>query len=110
MVAIVNVEGSSLHGAWPMTRSRSGPGPEQCVLSTKSFTAKLALLVLTGYAMAGRLAEGQARSRPPPTRWSGSSPTIAGPDRPDRRHLRDRAHLFVIGRGASYPLALRDGA
>lgn len=106
VVAIVNVEGSSL---WRLADDAIplGAGPEQCVLSTKSFTAKLALLVLTGYAVAGRPEEGQAlvaAAADEVERFLGD----------DRRALigqiaeaiQDRAHLFAIGRGSSYPLAL----
>jgi len=106
VVAIVNVEGSSL---WRLADDAIplGAGPEQCVLSTKSFTAKLALLVLTGYALAGRLAEGRALV-------AAAADEVERFLADDRRALigrlaeaiRDRAHLFAIGRGSSYPLAL----
>ena len=51
VVAMVNVEGSTL---WRLADDTIplGAGPEQCVLSTKSFTAKLALLVLAAVAAA----------------------------------------------------------
>jgi len=106
VAAIANVEGSSLwrlaDDAFPLDA-----GPEQCVLSTKSFTAKLALLVLTGHALAGRLPEGQSLV-------AAAADEVERMLEGERRAqlgriadaIQDREHLFVIGRGPSYPLAL----
>src|SRR5918912_923633 len=57
--ALVNVEGSSLYrlADHPILL---GAGPERCVLATKSFTAKLAILLLTAHALVGQLDEGRA--------------------------------------------------
>jgi glucosamine--fructose-6-phosphate aminotransferase (isomerizing) len=84
-----------------------GAGPERCVLATKSFTAKLAVLLLTAYELTGQLAAGAALVE-------GAADEIERLLADDRRdlirriaeeiYLRD--HLFVIGRGPSYPLAL----
>src|SRR5581483_5395534 len=54
VAAIVNVEGSSL---WRMADRAFpiGAGPERCVLSTKSFTGKLAILLMAAHEMIGRL-------------------------------------------------------
>ncbi len=60
LAALVNVPGSSLARmadfVVPLTA-----GPEQCVLSTKAYTAKIATLLLTAHALAG----GSMRRRPP---------------------------------------------
>jgi glutamine---fructose-6-phosphate transaminase (isomerizing) len=106
VAALVNVEGSSLwrlaDRAFPV-----GSGPERCVLSTKSFTAKLAILLMTAHELIGRLD-------------TGSSLVHAAAEeterllRDERRTLIRRIaeqihrheHMFVIGRGPSYPLAL----
>jgi glucosamine--fructose-6-phosphate aminotransferase (isomerizing) len=86
-----------------------GAGPEKSVLSTKTFTAKLAYLLLASGALAGD-----------PTRHV---PTLhAAADDIDEFHegedgrldaLRDAAHhiaghnqLFLLGRGIGYPMAL----
>ena len=106
VVALVNVEGSTL---WRLADDAIplGAGPEQCVLSTKSFIAKLALLVLAGHALAGRLAEGQVLV-------AAAADEVERMLVDDRRAqlgriadaIQDRDHLFAIGRGPSYPLAL----
>jgi glucosamine--fructose-6-phosphate aminotransferase (isomerizing) len=53
IAALVNVEGSTL---WRMADCAVplGAGPERCVLATKSFTAKLAVLLRTAYMAAGQ--------------------------------------------------------
>ncbi|HEV8306634.1 MAG TPA: glutamine--fructose-6-phosphate transaminase (isomerizing) [Methylomirabilota bacterium] len=106
IAALVNVEGSTL---WRLADCAVplGAGPERCVLATKSFTAKLAVLLLTAYELTGQLAAGAALVE-------GAADEIERLLADDRRdlirriaeeiYLRD--HLFVIGRGPSYPLAL----
>jgi glucosamine--fructose-6-phosphate aminotransferase (isomerizing) len=106
VAALVNVEGSSLwrlaDRAFPV-----GAGPERCVLSTKSFTAKLAILLMTAHELIGRLD-------------IGASLVVAAAEETERllrderrtliRRIADQIHrhehMFVIGRGPSYPLAL----
>src|ERR1041384_8317569 len=58
LAALVNVEGSSLYRLVddPILLSA---GPERCVLATKSFTAKLAVLLMAAYAARGRLEAGR---------------------------------------------------
>src|SRR5438067_550854 len=56
IAALVNVEGSTLWRLADLTVPLSA-GPERCVLATKSFTAKLALVLLTAYELAGRAPE-----------------------------------------------------
>jgi glucosamine--fructose-6-phosphate aminotransferase (isomerizing) len=106
LAALVNVEGSSL---WRLTDLAVplGAGPERCVLATKSFTAKLAILLMTAHALAGHPE-------------AGASMVHAAADEIERlltdgrrdaiRQIADvlhrRENLFVIGRGPSYPLAL----
>jgi glucosamine--fructose-6-phosphate aminotransferase (isomerizing) len=82
-------------------------GPEQCVLSTKAYTAKVAVLLMTAHALNGSLAEGQQlvldaadglRSMLT-TSWTDRVRAVAG-------KIQNQEHLFVIGRGLSYPTAL----
>jgi glucosamine--fructose-6-phosphate aminotransferase (isomerizing) len=106
IAALVNVEGSTL---WRLADYAAplGAGPERCVLATKSFTAKLAILLMTAQEMAGRPEAG-------PELVEAAADEI---ERLLTDHRRDlvrqiadaiyrREHLFVIGRGPSYPLAL----
>jgi glucosamine--fructose-6-phosphate aminotransferase (isomerizing) len=106
IAALVNVEGSSL---WRLADYAVplGAGPERCVLATKSFTAKLAIVLLTAYELTGQLEAGVALVE-------GAAVEIERLLADDRRDLirqiadgiYRRDHLFVIGRGPSYPLAL----
>src|SRR6266404_630274 len=106
LAAIVNVEGSTLWRLADLTVPL-GAGPERCVLATKSFTAKLAMLLLTAYELAGRAAAGPALV----AHAAGEIERLLADDRRDlirqiAEAIHTREHLFVIGRGPSYPLAL----
>jgi glucosamine--fructose-6-phosphate aminotransferase (isomerizing) len=105
-VGVTNLPGSSL---WRLCE-QSIPlevGPERCVLATKSLTAKLALLLLTAATLKGRLAEVSAA-------LSGAATDLAGLLSGERRDeiraiaqaIHTQQHLYVIGRGINYPLAL----
>jgi glucosamine--fructose-6-phosphate aminotransferase (isomerizing) len=106
IAALVNVEGSTL---WRLADCAVplGAGPERCVLATKSFIAKLAILLRVAHAAAGRSEVGAALVEAA----AGEIERFLAGDR--RRLIRDiaarinhRDHLFAIGRGLSYPLAL----
>jgi glutamine---fructose-6-phosphate transaminase (isomerizing) len=106
LAALVNVEGSSLYRLVD-TPILLGAGPERCVLATKSFTAKLAVLLMAAYAARGELSRGLGLLELAATEIEA----FLG----DRRlaqvrglaeRFRDVDHLYVIGRGPSYPLAL----
>jgi glucosamine--fructose-6-phosphate aminotransferase (isomerizing) len=106
LAALVNVEGSSLFRLvdYPILL---GAGPERCVLATKSFTAKLAVLLMAAYAARGRVAEGAALVE----RAAAEIQAFLTDGRTDlvravAEQIVDREHLYVIGRGVSYPLAL----
>jgi glucosamine--fructose-6-phosphate aminotransferase (isomerizing) len=104
--ALVNVEQSTLDRMVDL-RVHLDAGPEQCVLATKSYTAKVATLLLAAHAVAGtydagreavlRAAEGMRLMLQPD--WTEQVQRVAV--------ATQRAeHLFVIGRGLSYPTAL----
>ena len=105
-VSIVNVLGSSLYR---MTQEKIllGAGPEKAVASTKAFSAKLAILLLTASSLADQLDQGKAELR----QAAQAIKALLKPN--SRRQIRDLAvklhrhqHLFVVGRGQSYPAAL----
>lgn len=106
VVALSNVEGSTLWRSADFNVPLSA-GPERCVLATKSFSAQLALLLLTAHALRRdldharkslcRAAEDIERLLTGPAREALQS--IA-------QGVQAREHLFVLGRGACYPLAL----
>ena len=82
-------------------------GPEQCVLSTKAYTAKVATLLLTAYAMAGKLEEGQQLlKRAAIAVEQALHGECAETVRQIAERIVDKQHLYVIGRGLAYPTAL----
>jgi glucosamine--fructose-6-phosphate aminotransferase (isomerizing) len=104
--ALVNVEGSSLYRLVddPILL---GAGPERCVLATKSFTAKLAVLLMTAYAARGRIEAGRALVE----QAADEIQSLLTDGRVDQiralaRRIASAEHLYVIGRGPSYPMAL----
>jgi glucosamine--fructose-6-phosphate aminotransferase (isomerizing) len=104
--ALVNVEGSSLYRLvdHPVLL---GAGPERCVLATKSFTAKLGVLLMAAYAATGRVDEGRAlveRAADEIQAFLTDGRVLQIQALADQ--IADREHLYVIGRGPSYPMAL----
>ncbi|HEY3067469.1 MAG TPA: glutamine--fructose-6-phosphate transaminase (isomerizing) [Methylomirabilota bacterium] len=106
VAAMVNVEGSTLWRLADLAVPLSA-GPERCVLATKSFTAKLAILLLTALDLAGQRTAGAALLRAA----ADEIERLLADERRDlvRRiaeSIYRRDHLFAIGRGPSYPMAL----
>jgi glucosamine--fructose-6-phosphate aminotransferase (isomerizing) len=106
LAAVVNAPRSTL-GRMVDRRVDLLAGPEQCVLSTKAYTAKVAVLLMTAHALDGNLSHGQQlvldaakglRSMLEPA-WTDRVRDVA-------EHIQGAEHLFVIGRGLSYPTAL----
>ncbi len=106
VLSIVNVMGSSL------IRHSDGfllmnAGPEICVLSTKTYTSQLALLLLLAYTVAGNYEKGKQELT---YAWNLVYNLTS---RNTREHikqlaekLKGREHIFTIGRGLQYPTAL----
>jgi glutamine---fructose-6-phosphate transaminase (isomerizing) len=104
--ALVNVPRSTLDRMVDV-RVPLRAGPEQCVLSTKAYTAKVAALVLAAHALAGtygrgrdlvvQAADGMKEMLTEP--WINRVRDVA-------RTVFRHDHLFVIGRGLAYPTAL----
>jgi glucosamine--fructose-6-phosphate aminotransferase (isomerizing) len=104
--ALVNSEYSTLDRMVD-TRVHLSAGPEQCVLSTKAYTAKVAVLLLTAHALAGTYEQGvdlvrraaeALRSMLAPE-WNTQVRCVAS-------QIAHAPDLFVIGRGLAYPTAL----
>ena len=105
-VSLVNVQGSSLDRLSDQTVLLEA-GPEKAVASTKSFTAKVAILLLTAKLLAGKLPDGKQEL----THAAQAIKAVLAPDygakiRRLAVDLKDREHIFVVGRGQSYPAAL----
>jgi glucosamine--fructose-6-phosphate aminotransferase (isomerizing) len=104
--AIVNTRNSTLDRMADLSVHLDA-GPEQCVLSTKAYTAKVGVLLMTAYALAGRFSEGRqllldaagALRSMLDAAWVAQVQETA-------RKIQHAQHMFVIGRGLSYPTAL----
>jgi len=106
IVSIVNVMGSSL-----MRKSDyaflTKAGPEISVASTKAFTSQLSVLLLLAYACANKLEEGKRllkytsiQAKEMLTKeYLEKIKSLAG-------MLKDKQHIYVIGKGFNYPTAL----
>lgn len=106
IVALVNVVGSSL---WRLADVRLpiGAGPEKGVASTKAFTGKLAHLILLSFAMIGKIGKGQKML----AKAAKAAHEVLKSANVDKimklsKKLKNVEHIFVIGRGLSYPTAL----
>ena len=104
--ALVNVPGSTLTREADF-RLMLGAGPEKSVLSTKTFMAKLAYLLLSAGVLAGTPDRHVAT-------LEAAAADIAALRDDERLHelrdvahrIADRDHLFLLGRGLGYPMAL----
>ncbi len=105
-VGIVNVLGSSLYRLVD-EKILLGAGPEKAVASTKAFTAKIAILLLTAKLLAGELLDAKDQ-------LNHAAQAVKILLTPDYRakirqlavELKNQEHIFVVGRGQSYPAAL----
>lgn len=106
IAALVNVKGSTLDRIADV-RVYLEAGPEQCVLSTKAYTAKVALLLLTAHILNGTEETGHEllHRATAGVQHALSEPTM------ERvidaaQQLNNSRNMFVIGRGLSYPTAM----
>lgn len=106
IACLVNNLGSTLYRMSDF-KMLLGAGPEKCVLATKSFTAKLAILVLLAYQLAGYLERGKnslkkavlSTEKILKKEYQAKIKTLA-------KRLANQEHIYTIGRGQSYPIAL----
>jgi glucosamine--fructose-6-phosphate aminotransferase (isomerizing) len=104
--ALVNVLRSTLDRMVDL-RVHLNAGPEQCVLSTKAYTAKVAVLLLAAHMLRGTFEEGQTLVLRAAEglrwmleeSWQSRIHEVA-------RMIHRAEHLYIIGRGLSYPTAL----
>lgn len=104
--ALVNVPNSTLDRMVDL-RVHLGAGAEQCVLATKSYTAKVTALLLAAHAVAGTIDRGITLAG---LAADGLEEMLedraADPVREVAHHITAATSLFVIGRGLSFPSAL----
>ncbi len=106
LAALVNVPRSTLDRMVDL-RVHLNAGPEQCVLSTKAYSAKIAALILAAHALNGTYETGRELVL---AAAAGLREMLADVwvdrVRDVARTVVQASNLFVIGRGLSYPTAL----
>ncbi|TSC53159.1 MAG: glucosamine--fructose-6-phosphate aminotransferase (isomerizing) [Microgenomates group bacterium LiPW_16] len=106
VLAIVNNLGSTLYRMADY-KMLLGAGPEKCVLSTKTFTAKLAIVLLLARALNTGLGEGkQLLEKAIREVEIISRPASLTRIKKLASKIVNNEHIYVIGRGQSYPIAL----
>jgi glucosamine--fructose-6-phosphate aminotransferase (isomerizing) len=106
VLAITNVMGSTI------TRQADksiylNAGPEICVLATKSYTAQLTVLLTLAYALNGNeIAAREAVEVARNTLYNISARSTRDNIAKLAQMIKDKEHLFIVGRGANYPSAL----
>lgn len=105
IVSIVNVMGSSLMRASDETILMNA-GPEICVLSTKSYTAQLAILLLLAYSVTGKCPVGKEIIQSTAEKVEEIIKKTAPNAKKLALKLKDKKDLFLIGRGLAFPSAL----
>jgi glucosamine--fructose-6-phosphate aminotransferase (isomerizing) len=106
VISIVNVMGSSLaresHKSLMMNS-----GPEICVLSTKTYTSQLAILTMLAYAIADKYDEGKKKLKDLINYiYYLTSANTRDHIRKLSVSLKNKEHLYTIGRSFQYPTAL----
>ncbi len=106
IISIVNVIGSTL------TRLSDdflliNAGPEICVLSTKTYTAQLSLLLLLAYSCVGKYDGGKKEIETirKIVKSTLSKETMNKINNLAKK-IKDKDHIYTIGRGINYPTAL----
>lgn len=106
IASLVNVIGSTLYRESDVSLLLSA-GVEKAVVSTKAFTAKLAHLILIAYDLSGNIEEGRKYLR----LACESVREVLSPNNIKfisnlAKELSRKEHIYIIGRGLSYPIAL----
>lgn len=104
--ALVNVPGSTLYREADYTML-IGAGPEKAVASTKALTGKLTHLALLAYTLSGKQKEGEHVALL--AAKSGKNVLTESNLRAIKdlaKRLKNTEHMYVIGRGLSYPASL----
>ena len=105
IVAITNVIGSTLTRVSNETIMMNS-GPEICVLSTKSYTSQLAILLLLAFGVAGKLKEGKGLIRKSSSFVEEIINNNLKKLRGLAKKIKNNHDIFLIGRDLAYPSAL----
>ncbi len=106
IISIVNVVGSSIARESDKSLMQHA-GPEICVLSTKSYTSQLAILMMLAYAVAGKLEEAKSELKELIRYiYYLTSKNTREYLKKLSTQLKDKKDIYLIGRGMQYPTAL----
>lgn len=106
IVSLVNVLGSSLYRLSDF-KMLIGVGPEKAVASTKAFTGMVSHLILLAYNLANRFQDGQkVLMEAVKSTKEALSPKIIKKIIILAKKIMNKEHIYVIGRGISYPASL----
>ena len=106
VAAIVNVLGSTLYRIADF-KVMLEVGPEKAVVATKSFTAMVAVLILTAYTFAGKQKKGQELlNRAAENVEELLKDSFINQVKKVCEKLKDKESVYVIGRGLAYAAAL----
>lgn len=106
IVSIVNVMGSTLYRQSD-EQLLIGAGVEKGVASTKAFTGKVAHLLLLAYALSGKVKAGQKLlTTAAKIGKDVLAPASVANIQKLAKKIKGKEHIYVIGRGMSYPAAL----
>ncbi len=106
VISIVNVPGSTI-ARQSDYHFLTNAGPEMAVCSTKAFTSQLSVAMLLAYATAGKFEEGKNLLKSTAYEignmltdgYLASIKNLA-------KKISSKEHLYVIGKGLNYPIAL----
>lgn len=104
-ISLVNVVGSTLTRLCDLNILMNS-GPEICVLSTKSYTSQLAILLMLAYSISGRLKEGKALIKKVCENVSRVIDNNLETLESLAEELKENHDFFLIGRDLAYPSAL----
>jgi glucosamine--fructose-6-phosphate aminotransferase (isomerizing) len=106
IIALTNVLGSTLYRKADYKLLLTA-GQEVAVASTKAFVAKLAILIQLAYELDGNLVEGKELvSKSAQAVNDILTGTLRGQIKSLAKKLKDNEHMFAVGRGLSYPIAM----
>ena len=105
VVSVVNVMGSTLTRVADKNIMMNS-GPETCVLSTKTYTAQLAILNLLAYTVAGRYNQGKQILEKAVSATENIISSTEPLAKELAKKLKDKKSMFLIGRDLAFPSAL----
>jgi len=106
VISIVNVMGSTLTRESDKVLMQHA-GPEICVLSTKSYTSQLSILILIAYALAGKLDEAKSKLKDVIRYvYYLTSKNTQEYIKKLSEKLKDAKDIYLIGKGIHYPTAI----